>query len=205
MCPTKKGGKRKEGDERSLMLMVKSEVLRLTALYKLRPSRRGERWHPGSKRQREICVLGTPNAGRPPHPLPPRNLDLGKTSAWDRRGKKFLDELQLKNVLALFPTFGSFVCVDHLPTEIRTTPKTHDLLDCVCPRGHQLDRRPIVPDIRCLYRQRCLSSESPITRRDERLEGTDQGSTLLASKRTPLRNRRDHARGGTLIRGTAGS
>lgn len=51
----------------------------------------------------------------------------------DRRGKKFFNELQLENVLALFPTLGSFVCVDHLPTEVRTTPKTHDFLDCVRP------------------------------------------------------------------------
>ena len=80
-----------------------------------------------------MCVFGAPNAGRPPHPLPPRNLDLGKTSTLDRRGKKLFDELQLENVFALFPTFGSFVRVDHLPTEIRAAPKTHDFLDCVCP------------------------------------------------------------------------
>ena len=89
-----------------------------TTLDELRPRRTSELWHPGSKRQRIICVLGTPNAGRPPHSLPPRNLDLGKTSALDRKGEKFFDELQLENVFALFPTFGSFVCVDHLPAEI---------------------------------------------------------------------------------------
>lgn len=42
-------------------------------------------------------------------------------------------------------------------------------------------------------------------RRDERLEGADQSSALLASKRTAFQSQRDHARGGTLIRGTAGS
>jgi len=80
----------------------------------------------------------------------------------DGRGKKFLNELQLENVFALFPTFAPFVSVDHLPTEVRTAPKAHDLLDGVRARGHQLDRGPIIPDIRYVRRQCCLSSESPI-------------------------------------------
>jgi hypothetical protein len=120
----------------------------LATLNELRPSRRSELWHPRGKRQGIVRVSGTPNASRSPHPLSPRNLDLGETSALDGRGQEFFNELQLEDVFTLLPTLGPFVCVDHLPAEIRAAPETHDLLDGVRPRSHQLDRGSIIPDIR---------------------------------------------------------
>ena len=158
-CPQEKNVSNKEGRKKrkvegrfKLTLTIKpvKNVFwsPLTALDELRPGWGSELWHSRGKRQRIIRVPGTPNARRPPHPLPPHNLDLGKTCAWDGRGKKFFNKLQLENVFAFFPTFGPFVCVDHLPTEIRAAPETYDFLDGVRPRGHQLNRGPIVPDIR---------------------------------------------------------
>jgi len=105
-----------------------------TCLNEMRPSRRSELWHPRGKWQRIIGVFGTPNANRPPHSLLPRDLE----GTWALNGgwRKFFDELQLENVLALLPTFSPFVCVYHLPTKIRAAPEAHDFLDGVCPRGH---------------------------------------------------------------------
>lgn len=152
MYRTREDGKSKDGRDSSMLTIkgVKNVFWShdLTALDELRPIRRSELWHLRSKGQRIIRVPGTPNAGRSPHPLPPHDLDLRETSTLDGRGKKFFNELQLENVFTLFPTFGPFVCVDHLPTEIRATPETHYFLDGVRPRGHQLNRRPIIPDIR---------------------------------------------------------
>ena len=125
----------------------KSTSITLTTLYEPGPGRRGEHGHLRGKRQIRIGVLRTPNTGRPPQPLPPRDLYLGQATTLDGRGKEFLNELHLENVFSLFPTFGTFVCMNHLPAEIRVAPETHDFLNGVRPRGHQLNRRPIIPDV----------------------------------------------------------
>ena len=120
----------------------------ITAIYELRPSRRSEFRHPRGERQRIVRIPRTPNASRPPHPLPPRDLDFGVAPTLDVSRKSLFKKLQLEDVFALFPTFATFVGVDHLPAEIRAASVTHDFLDGVRSRGHQLDRGPIILDVR---------------------------------------------------------